>query len=137
MATKENISKSPSGRVTRVPIASRNVLTVKGKDPEFEYRIVNDAADRIQTFQEAGYEIVQASEVVIGDKRVNNATPEGTLAQISVGKGDKAYLMRQRKDFYAEDQAAKLARIDQLERTMKQDATSAGGKFEIERSNKF
>lgn len=137
MATKENISKSPSGRVSRTPINSRNVLTVKGKDPAYEYRIVNDTADRIQQFQEAGYEIENASNVVIGDKRVNTPTPEGTKAQVSVGKGDKAYLMKQRKEDYADDQAAKIARTRQIEATMKQEATNAGGKFEVVQSTKF
>ena len=134
---KESIAKSPSGRVARTPIASRNVLTVRGKKEGFEYRIVNDTADRIQAFQEAGYELVDASEVSIGDKRINNASPEGSKAQLSVGKGDKAFLMRQRKDFYEEDQAAKAAKVSQLENTMKSDVVNAGGRFEIERSTKF
>lgn len=137
MATKETIAKSPSGRIARTPVSTRNVLTVRGKDPEFEYRIVNDTADRIQTFQEAGYEIVKASEVVIGDKRVNAPSTEGSLAHVAVGKGDKAFLMKQRKEFYAEDQATKIARTNQLEETMKQSAIQAGGKFEIDRSTKF
>jgi len=55
----------------------------------------------------------------------------------SVGKGDKAFLMRQRKDFYEEDQAAKAAKVTQLENTMKQEVVNAGGRFEIERSTKF
>ena len=134
---KESIAKSPSGRVARTPIASRNDLTVRGKKEGFEYRIVNDTADRIQAFQEAGYELVDASEVSIGDKRINNASPEGSKAQLSVGKGDKAFLMRQRKDFYDEDQAAKAAKVSQLENTMKSDVVNAGGRFEIERSTKF
>lgn len=137
MATKENIAKSPSGRVTRTPVNSRNVLSVKGKDPDYEYRIVNDTADRIQQFQEAGYEIVNASEVTIGDKRVNAPTPEGSKAQVSVGKGDKAFVMKQRKEWYKEDQEAKIASTRQLEATMKQEATSAGGKFEVVQSTKF
>jgi hypothetical protein len=44
-------------RVRRTPInGTRNVLNVKGKDPDSEYRVVNDIGDRIQEFQEMGYE---------------------------------------------------------------------------------
>ena len=138
MATqKETIAKSPSGRVKRTPVHTRNVLTVKGKDPEYEYRIVNDKDDRVQMFQEAGYEIVPASEIQVGDKRVNAATPEGSLAMMPVGGGQKAYVMRQLKEFYKEDQDAKQGKIRQLEETMKQEASSQGGKFEVDISTKF
>lgn len=116
---KEPIAKTPSGRVKRVPISHRNVLTVKGKDNAFVYRIVNNTADRVEMFKEAGYEIEKAANVQIGDKRVDRTTPEGSLAEVSVGKGDKAFLMKIPKEFYQEDQDAKLAKIRQLENSMK------------------
>ena len=55
---KEPIVKAPSGRVRRIPLSGRNVLTVQGKDPNYAYRIVNDEEDRIARFQDAGYELV-------------------------------------------------------------------------------
>lgn len=133
MSDKE-LAKSPKGRVSRTPIGTRNVLTVKGKDPDYEYRIVNDQGDRIEQFKEAGYEVVNASDVRIGDKRVNAATPEGSAAQVSVGGGDKAVLMRIRKDWYKEDQAAKQQIVDQSEADMKQRAHDGTyGTFEVYR----
>lgn len=127
MATeKDTIAKAPRARATRVPVAQRNVLSVLGKDPNFEYRIVNDTGDRIAAFQDADYEIVKASEVRIGDKRVNDATPEGSLAQVSVGKGDKAFVMKIPKDLYAEDQEAKLERVRELEHSIKQPSGDYG-----------
>jgi hypothetical protein len=135
--TKETISKSPSGRPTRKTVGVQNVLTVSDKDPAFHYRIVNDRGDRVQAFQDAGYEIVKASEVKIGDKRINSATPEGTLAQVAVGGGDKAFLMKQRQEWYKEDQRNKQAAIDAREDTMKQEVAQQGGQFKQERSNKF
>ena len=116
--TKETISKSPSGRPTRTPIAQRNVLTVEGKDPNFKYRIVNDRGDRIAAFEDAGYVIEDANRVRVGDKRVNKAAPEGSKAQVSVGNGEKAFVMKIPNEFYEEDQNAKMARIKQLEETM-------------------
>ena len=64
--TKESIAKTPRGRTTRSPVNQRNILSVKGKDPGYVYRIVNDTGDRIQMFEEAGYELVDASAVTVG-----------------------------------------------------------------------
>jgi len=120
-------------RPSRTPVNGRNILTVKGKDENYVYRFVNDAGDRIAVFQEAGYELVDASTVRIGDKRVNQTSAEGSKAQVSVGKGDKAYLMRIPKDWHAEDQLLKKQATDQLEQSIKQTASSVGdyGKLTI------
>lgn len=116
------IKKVPRERTKRTPIAQRNILTVEGRDPEYSYRIVNDTGDRIQAFKDAGYEMVLAKDVRVGDKRVNSTTPEGSNAQVSVGAGQKAFVMRIPKEWYEEDQQAKQAKINQLEDTMKSEA---------------
>ena len=128
MATKETT------RTRRTPInGTRNRLSVRGKEPGYEYRIVNDTDDRIQTLQEIGYEIVTDSKVSVGDKRIANPTQEGSPVQVSVGQGVKAYLMRQKQEWYDEDQAAKNAKTDELESQMKREAKEAGfyGKLKI------
>lgn len=133
--SKENISKSPSGRPSRTPISQRNVLTVTGKDPNYEYRIVNDRGDRVTMFEEAGYEIEKADKVRVGDKRVNKASPEGTLAQVAVGNGEKAYVMKIQKELYEADQADKRNRIHELEKTITQSVSGENkyGKIDISR----
>lgn len=115
-------SQSPSGRPKRTPIGARNKLTVAGKDPDYEYRIVNDAGDRIGQFMEAGWELVDASAVKVGDRRVDVASSEGSKAQISVGGGTKAFVMRIKKEWYQEDQAAKQEQVDRIEQSMHQEA---------------
>jgi len=112
-------------RTRRTPIGSRNVLTVQGKDDKFVYRIVNDSGDRIQQFLDSGYELVEASSVRVGDKRVNAATPEGSKAQVSVGKGEKAFVMRISKEWYDEDQTSKQSRVNELEQSIKQTASGS------------
>lgn len=129
MNEKESIAKSPSGRAKRTPVGTRNVLTVQGKDPNFVYRIVSDIGDRIAAFEEAGYVIEDAKAVRVGDKRVSNTSPEGTKAQVSVGKGDKAFVMKIHKDLYDEDQAAKMSQVRKLEESIKQ--PSDYGKIDI------
>ena len=119
---KEAIAKSPSGRPQRTPIGSRNVLTVNGKDPNYEYRIVNDEGDRVEQFKAAGYDVVAAKDVTIGDRRITQASTEGSVAQAAVGGGLKAVVMRIKKEWYEEDQAAKQAEIDKTEAAMKSDA---------------
>ena len=115
--------KTTTTRPTRTPLANRNILTVKGEEAGFKYRIVNDTGDRIQLFKDMGYEIVSDDSVQVGDRRVANPTKEGTPVQVSVGGGTKAFLMRQREDWYKEDQATKEARIKEQEKAMKADAS--------------
>ena len=95
----------------------RGRLTVKRKDPDFEYRIVNDDLGRIDQLKERGYEIV-TQDTPVGDNRVATPTKEGSPVQINVGQGKKAYLMRIKKEWYDEDQAAKQVEIDNIEQTI-------------------
>lgn len=129
------IARGRAARVTRVPVTERNILSVKGKEPGYVYRIVNDTGDRVQQLIDAGYEIVDASAVQIGDKRINSVKPEGTQAQVSVGGGVKAFVMRQKDEWHAEDQAAKQARANELEETIKQTASGFTGNVKITRGS--
>ena len=132
--TKEAIAKAPVSRVTRTPVSQRNILTVKGKDPAYEYRIVNDVEDRITQFLEAGYEIVQNDTVEVGDKRASTGTPVGSAKQLSVGGGTKAFVMKIKKEWYDEDQNAKLRLVSAQENSIKDKALDGNyGKLEITR----
>jgi hypothetical protein len=123
--TRTNASASAQ-RPKRTPISGRNVLTVTGKEPGYVYRIVNDEGGRIGQFLDAGYEMVDGSAVTIGDRRVNNATAEGSKAQASVSSdGKKAFVMRIKEEYYREDQQAKQGQVNALEQTMKQNAKNA------------
>lgn len=131
--TKQTLS--PSGRVKRTPVNGRNILTVRGKEPGWTYRVVNDAGDRIQQFKDAGYELVDANTVTIGDRRIDAPTSEGTKAQVSVGKGEKAFLMRIKDEFYKEDQEAKQAEVKKLEQSITQNLAGKAdyGSIRVER----
>jgi len=134
MAEKEAISKAPVGRVTRVPVSQRNVLTVKGKDPAYEYRVVNDIDDRIAQFLEGGYELVDKDSHDVGDKRVSQGTSVGSKKVFSVGQGVKGHLMRIPKELFQEDQAAKQRIVNLQEASIKEKALDGTyGKLEISR----
>lgn len=123
-------------RVRRTPInGTRNRLTVRGQEPGYVYRVVNDVDDRIQTFQEMGYEIVTDGNITVGDKRITNPAQEGSPVKVSVGQGVQAYVMRQKKEWYDEDQSSKQKSVDELEKTMHKEASGEGfyGKLNISR----
>lgn len=114
----------------------RNPLAIRGKlDREkFAYRIVNDYTDgeRIKQFEDNDWEVVQKSDIEVGEKKVNKPSPEGTPVQVHVGQGTKAYLMRKPKEWYDQDQELKRAEIEATEATMLPDG--AYGSVKIDRS---
>ena len=118
MATKAN-------RPQRTSLANRSVLGIKGKEPGYVYRIVNDTGDRIASFQEQGYEIVTDSSITIGDRRVGRASADGSPVQVAVGGGVDGFLMRIKDEFYQEDQAYKEQKLKELEQSMRKEAQSA------------
>ena len=131
---KEAISKAPVSRVTRVPVSQRNILTVRGKDPAYEYRVVNDTDDRIAQFIEGGYELVDDNSTDVGDKRVSQGTAVSSKKIFSVGQGTKGYLMRIKKEWHEEDQAKKQAFVNSQEASIKEKALDGNyGKLDISR----
>ncbi len=132
--TEKQIAKAPVGRVRRSPLTNRGKLSVTRKDPNYEYRFVNDDGDNVSDKMDRGWEPVLKSETDVGDRRVDNAAPEGSISSITVGQGKKAVLMKIRKDWYEEDQIIKQDAIDKTEAATKQEALSGTyGKIEITR----
>lgn len=128
------MAKPAETRVRRNAInGTRNRLSVRGQEPGYVYRIVNDLDDRIETLKEIGYELVTDPNVSVGEKRIANPTQEGSPIKVSVGNGVQAYVMRQKKEWYDEDQAVKAAKTNELEDQMKREAKDAGfyGKLKI------
>jgi hypothetical protein len=110
-------------REKRTPInGTRNILTIRGQEPGYRYRIVNDDGDRIPMLQEQGYELVQDASITVGDRRIANPTKEGSPVQVSVGGGQKGFVMRIKDEWYQEDQKAKQKSVDDLDESMKADA---------------
>lgn len=111
-------------RVARKPLFQRGPQSIAGeKDPNFEYRFVNDVGARIQNFQSAGYEFVQDENIVVGDSRVFDPSDVGSAKCVTSNDGTKSYLMRIKKEWYAEDQLAKQQQVSETESAMKSDAT--------------
>lgn len=122
-----------SARVARKPLTQRGPQAIAGdKNPEFEYRFVNDTGSRIQNFKAAGYEFVTGDDLIVGDNRVSDAADLGSAKRVISNDGTTSYLMRIKKDWYEEDQASKAAAIKEQEAAMKQEAsTGMYGKLNI------
>lgn len=111
-------------RVVRKPLFQRGPQSISGeKDPNFVYRFVNDTGSRIDQMKQAGYEIVEDDSLIVGDARVSDPTAQGSGKRVISKDGTVSYLMRQKKEFYDEDQAAKQAHNDEIEQAMKQQAS--------------
>lgn len=123
-------------RKERTPVGgARDVLTVNGKDPNYVYRWVLDAPGRVTRFEQGGYEVV-TDALEIGQRTVDRESKVGSAVTKASGSGGTLVLMRILKEWYDEDQQAKQDRIDDLEATMRQEATqrdSDYGKFDIGR----
>ena len=120
----------------RTPQAGRrNKLSVTNKEDGFVYRVVNDLDGRVAELMERGYEVVKDESVQVGDKRVAKDTPIGSPRTVAVGGGIKGVLMRQREDYYNEDQATKEAAIREVEAQMERalDVDGQYGKIKISR----
>jgi len=102
----------------------RNVLKINGKEPGYEYRVVNDVGDRIEQLKSIGYEIVEDDKLTVGDRRIANPTKEGSPVKVSVGGGTQAYVMRIKSEWFEEDKKKKEEHIDSIERGTLREAKS-------------
>ena len=121
-------------RVVRKSLFQRGPQSIAGeKDPNYVYRFVNDTGSRIANFQAAGYEIVKDDELTVGDSRVFDPSDLGSGKKVTSNDGTVSYLMRIKKEYYEEDQAAKQNYINETERAMKQQATQSAdyGTFKV------
>jgi len=112
-------------RVRRTSInGTRNKLTVRGKDPDYEYRFVLDVDGRVEDLQSRGYTIVENDGIEVGDKRVGTATTIGSTVTTPSGDGRKLVLMRQKKEYYEEDKKFKEAEVNKTEEQLRNSASS-------------
>ncbi len=132
MAKTQEVTKP---RVKRVPVSGpRDILSVATQDPNYFYRWVNDTRGRVQRFLDGGYEVV-VQDLEVGQSTVDRGSNIGSAVTRQVGGGVTGILMRIPREYYNEDQAAKMEELDALEATMKQQAKEGRyGDFNITRS---
>lgn len=113
-AKNESKKKSEVNSRIRVPVgANRDVTAVRTTPDGYIDRWVNDEPGRINLLKKAGYELVESAQV--GDEGVDGTHSESGVVSRDMGKGVIAYLMRQRNEYYEEDQTEKQKIIDENE----------------------
>lgn len=114
---------SDTSKRLRVPIGARRDVTAVERDEDFhkqyKERWVNDIPGRIEKFKRAGYELVETASV--GDPTVDGTHNESGVVSKDMGQGTTAYLMRQRREYFEEDKAAKQEVVDSTEESMRRD----------------
>jgi len=107
---KSNLGEQPR---KRIKLGARNVLTAP-KRPGFERRFINDVGDRVQTFKDAGWNVVDDGSKV-GDDKAGKASPMGSMANPSVGGGQRGVLVEIPEELYKADRAESQAQITKVE----------------------
>lgn len=118
-------------RPNRTPLSQRNRISFGNLDKNFVYRVVNDKDERLKQALEGGYEFVESDEK-LGDERAAEGTAIDSRVAKPVGNGVTGYLMRIKKEWYEEDQAAKAAEVDKSEEAMKPRNQQEQGQFDSE-----
>jgi hypothetical protein len=109
MTRQTNEAKAgTSSRPKRTPVGSRPRLIVHGKNPNFEYRIVNDTPGNVALYTNNGWQACTNEEVDTGNFRADQGSEIGSLAYFIVdsGTGMKGYVLKISKDEYQEIQDA-------------------------------
>lgn len=121
----QDTSRANEGRSRRIPLGrARQKLSAKQIDG-YVTRWINDENGRVQQAQEGGYEFVTQEEAGhIGEDNSDGNTDLGDHVSKTVGSGTnghpmRAFLMKIRKEYYEEDQAAKQSQIDEVENAIR------------------
>lgn len=108
-------------RKDRIPVSgARDILTLKNKDPNYEYRWVLDVPGRLDRYRDGGWEVV-TEDLEVGQKTVDKETKIGSAVTKRSG-ATMLVAMRIPKEWYDEDQAAKQEKVDFLEDSMREEA---------------
>lgn len=137
--TLDSKQETTSARPKRVPVGMRPRLAVYGKNPNFEYRWVNDTPGNVALMQRHGWQVCTNDEVDTGNFRAEQASEVGSLAYSIVdgGTGMKAYVMKISKEEYQEIQDAYDQEANAREESLQPNYNDGEyGSVKIDRSGK-
>ena len=86
---------------------------------------MNNKGDRVQSFKEAGWAVVD-EDIQVGDPKIGKASTTGSLVNPHVGGGQRAVLMELPEEYFNEDKAAAQAKITKVENEIKRNSTNPG-----------
>lgn len=110
---------------TRIPANGneRNKLTVRHKEPGYEYYWAVNDPDRIAKLKDAWYEVdTDPRNKVVGDRTLDTSAGTSSIVEVGAGRGQKLILMRLPTELWNEDKAAQARSIDESEADMLREA---------------
>lgn len=117
---REDMKGSKVGSQQRVSYKERKKLAVVGRDPKFHYRWVNSDdgkyAGRVEELKAIGYTVCSEEEML--EESGIEGSSVGSVVGKPVGRGIRGILMKQKKEFFEEDQHQKQAEVDETEMGM-------------------
>lgn len=129
----------PKTRKTRKPLTDgfSDRISIRGKDPAYEYYIATDRPGRVDRMEEAGWEKVTDKETTVGSSRIGLPTQEGSVRTIALGGGEVGVLMKIKKEWYDEDSATKQRKardaVAQIQKDVKE--SSDYGRVNVDQRN--
>ena len=118
--TQKRPEKHKPEDASRIAYKDKRKLDTKGKDDNFEYRVVNSDdsryAGRVEDLKAIGYTVCTEEEM--GDEVGVEGSSVGSAIGRPVGHGIRGVLMKISKKFYEEDQSAKQLEVDSTEEGM-------------------
>jgi hypothetical protein len=121
-----NETRETTGRQARVPLGVARLKMAVPEMPGYVLRWINDDEGRIQQATMGSYEFVMAAEIPgFGDPDIDNTNRDlGARVSRVVDKttGKKAYLMKIKQEFHAQDQQAKLAIVNETDAAIRKGA---------------
>lgn len=109
-------ANTPSAkRKTRKPLHQQKRIFFRDSEEGFYYRVVNDKPGRIQSFKDAGFEIVEGKnqDSLQGTYSSNQM---GSTAAFDVGNGMIAYRMRIPREQFDADNAVRIEEGKNIDR---------------------
>jgi len=122
---------------TRIPMSAPRAKLSTPLIPGYHCHWLNDYTGRILQASQGGYEFVTKEEALVtmpdlaGDP-LGSGTDLGSRVSVVVGKNEdgtplRAYLMKIREEWFAEDQASSQTRVDSVHEAMRQGKQSVDG----------
>ena len=108
-------------RPKRVPLHQQKVLDAH-KRPGYVRRWVNETPEAIAAYEAAGYELVSSTEDNSAQRAQTETNLGSSVARKVVNRDPNArtrhaVLMEIKEEYYKEDQAAKQAKVDAVEKS--------------------
>ena len=129
--TRSTREQTQQGRTARVPLGVPRTKLAFAQRPGYVRRVVTDTEGRLQNAEAGGYQFVKANGAAsLGDADIDNVNRDlGTCVSRVVNKstGEKGYLMEIKEEFYKEDQAAKAAKLDEVDRAIRRGTLAKDG----------